>query len=189
MDAQDRATRITELRLIIEASPGGDVLKLGAAAIARRSKRDGSDDPRTTLDPDENEGFNQLLAMFESVFLVAAADGNLMQSEVDELAAMLVELTGRGLPVAEVERLIEQCAQALDRDDYDSRAQAIAARLEDTASRRTAFVMAVGMAYVDGAVQEEERDVFELLAGTFGIPNDEAAALLDSTRRRIERVA
>lgn len=191
MNAQDRVGRITELRSIIEASPGGDVLKLGAAAIARRSLRDSAEDrgadARTTLDPDESEGFNRLLAMFEAVFLVAAADGNLMESEVDELASMLVELTGRVIPVAEVEQLVERCANALDRDDYDGRAHAVAAQLEDADSRRTAFVMAVGMAYIDGEVQEEERDVFELLAGTFGIPNDEAAALVETTRNRIER--
>ncbi|MEI8254566.1 MAG: tellurite resistance TerB family protein [Deltaproteobacteria bacterium] len=187
MEAQQRAGRITALRSIIEASPGGDLLKLGAAAIARRSLRDdGDENLRTTLDGTEGQGLQQLLAMFEAVFLVAAADGKLVREESDELASMLVELTGRSVPYAEIERLIERCAEALETEDYDGRAQAIAAHLEDGPSRRTAFVMAVGMAYVDGEVQEEERDVFELLASTLGIPNDEAAALLESTRSRVE---
>lgn len=187
MEAQQRAVWITALRSIIEASPGGDLLKRGAAAIARRSVRDVADeDSRTTLDSNETQGMQQLLAMFEAVFLVAAADGKLVAEEIDELAALLVELTGRSIPFAEVERLVARCAEALEVEDYDARAQAVAARLEDGPSRRTAFVMAVGMAYVDGEVQEEERDVFELLASTLGIPNDEAAALVEHTRARIE---
>jgi hypothetical protein len=188
MDAQVRIGRLTELRSLIEATPGGDVLRLGARAIARRSLTDrpDDDDPRTTLEPDENESVLQLLAMFEAVFLVAAADGKLLRSEVDELAAMIVELTGRSVPVAEVERQIERCATALDRDDYDGRAQVVASQLGDLPTRRAAFVMAVGMAYVDGEVQDEERDVFEVLAGAFGISNDEAASLVESTRRRVE---
>jgi uncharacterized tellurite resistance protein B-like protein len=188
MDVHDRTGRLTELRSIIDATPGSDVLRIGAQAIARRSitDRPDDDDPRTTLDPDENEGVTQLVAMFESVFLVAAADGELVRSEVDELSSMLVELTGRSVPLREIEKLIDRCSEMLDRDDYDARTAAIAAQLTDPRARRTAFVMAVGVAYVDGHVQEEERDVFELLANAFGIGDDEAGTLVESTRRRLE---
>jgi uncharacterized tellurite resistance protein B-like protein len=188
MDVHDRTGRLTELRSIIDATPGSDVLKIGAQAIARRSLTDRADDddPRTTLDPNENEGVTQLVATFEAVFLVAAADGELVRSEVDELSSMLVEITGRAVPVREIEKLIERCAELLDRDDYDARASAIAEQLPEPNARRTAFVMAVGVAYVDGHVKDEERDVFGLLADAFGIDADEATAIVESTRRRLE---
>ncbi len=187
MDLSERTGRLTELRSLIDATPGSDALKIGAQVIARRSVTDrpDDDDPRTTLDPNESEGVARLLATFEAVFLVAAADGALADSEVDELAAMLCEITGRSIPAAEVERVVARCAELLEREDYDARASAIAEQLTDPASRRAAFVMAVGVAFVDGDVADEERDVFGVLARAFAISDDEAHTLIERTRRHL----
>ena len=68
---------------------------------------------------------------------------------------------------------------SLAKDGFETRLQKNAAILKDHDLRRSAFVMAVGIAYIDGEVDDAEIDVFTALAKHYEIPMEEAQTLLE----------
>jgi tellurite resistance protein len=132
-------------------------------------------------------GVLRALAILEALFLVAAADGKLLRAELWALEDLLSRWLVRPLPPDRLERLVDTFAADLDRDDYDQRARAIAAVLKDEWARRAAFVVAAGVAHADGEVQDEERDVLELLAREFELKEHVVERILARARQQQQR--
>lgn len=127
------------------------------------------------------------MGTLEAVFLVAAADGKLYRSEVDEIQSLLSRLLEQQVPPRLVERILDRFAEDLDRDDYDARVASVASTLADDGSRRAAFVMAAGIAWVDGQVQDEESDVIDTMARGFGLEAGFAARVLERIREKMQK--
>jgi len=129
------------------------------------------------------------LATLEAVFLVAAADGNLYRQEMDQISAIVAKLVNRQLPAEDLNRLVDLFAQDLDRDDYEIRARACAKAFEHEWSRRAVFVMAAGIALADGALQDEERDVLDLLAREFALKPEVVDRIIARAKDRMSETS
>jgi len=62
---------------------------------------------------------------------------------------------------------------------------AVAQALDTMAARRSAYMLAAGVSFIDGEVQAEEVQLFGMLAEGFGIPIPEAEVLLQDVHRSI----
>jgi tellurite resistance protein len=61
----------------------------------------------------------------------------------------------------------------------------VARRLDDPDARRAAFVMAVGVAHIDGRIDSAERLVWDSLARSLDIPGDEAKQLVEAVEHEL----
>ena len=121
----------------------------------------------------------RLLAMLETGFLVAAADGELSPAEIDDIAANFCTWFDRAFREDDVRVLLDTFQQALDQDGADKRLAILAGSLEAD-DRRAAFDVACAVAACDQA-QVDDAEVARLaaMAIAFHIPEDEARARFD----------
>lgn len=173
--------KVAGLREVLGPAANSKALEQGGRAMARKvSSRE------TPGLSEEEEGAAQLLAcLFEAVFLVAMADGELVDAEAEELVSVLSQLTEEQVTDEEVEKLFEACVTALEHEGFDARVVSVAHRLEDADSRRAAFVLAAGMAQADGSIHDNELEVLRRMAQRFGISPTERDGLLEKVSREL----
>ncbi len=121
-------------------------------------------------------------AMIETAFLMAAADGSLSDIEREQLVATMEFITSHQVPRERLDDIVGQLMDALSTDGWEARIQAVATSLEDPLARRNAYRLAAGISFIDGEVQDEEAELFTLLANAFEIPQTEAEAILLEVR-------
>lgn len=187
MSPEDKSQKIEGLRGMLDAHPSAKSLfQSGPAAFSKQLVRfDQTVSASKPMSASEIAQALQLSAMFEAVFLVAAADGEVSDPEVDELAELLVELTSGQIVDTDLEVMMEQCARSLERDGFEGRVAQVARRLDDPDARRAAFVMAVGVAHIDGRVDQAEQLVWNSLAKALEIPAAEAKELVDAVEHEL----
>lgn len=121
-------------------------------------------------------------AMIETAFLMAAADGQLSESEYQQLCATIGYVTAGQVATDQIESMVAQLVEALQTDGWEGRITAVAQNLGDPTTRRNAYRLAAGVSFIDGEVQESEARLFALLAEAFEIPADEASKILAEVR-------
>lgn len=172
--SKEKPSALSSLKSVVHAKGGEPILSAAKSALAVRS----SNIPSTSNSDDEAYG-RHALATFDAAFLMAAADGVLSQVELDELAELLAELTDHNATDDDLGRLLDTFATALEQQGLNERLSSLAEALDTPDSRRIAYVVACGLSFLDGQVQEEEEEMFAKLADALAIPHDEATALLD----------
>ncbi len=120
--------------------------------------------------------------LIEAAFLMAAADGELSQSEYEQLVATIEYLTSKRFAGDQLRTLIAQLTESLQNDGWQARIDAVAKALPDTVARRNAYRLAAGVSFIDGEVQPDEERLFGLLAEAFGIATEEASQILVEVR-------
>jgi uncharacterized tellurite resistance protein B-like protein len=121
-------------------------------------------------------------AMIETAFLMAAADGTLSDIEREQLVATMEYITDKKIARDKLDETIDQLLEALSADGWEARINAVASSLSDSIARRNAYRLAAGVSFIDGEVQQEEAQLFTLLARAFEIPETEAEAILVEVR-------
>lgn len=139
--------------------------------------KDSADTWFNSEDPTQSHG-----GLIESAFLMAAADGELSQSEYEQLVATIEYLTSKRFAGDQLRGLIAQLTESLQNDGWQARIDAVAATLTDPIARRNAYRLAAGVSFIDGEVQPDEERLFGLLAEAFAIPTDEASQILVEVR-------
>jgi len=175
------------LRALLDGMDGGELLRAGAAAMARQHVGSLGVAVRTTLSPDEHEAVARLLAAIEGAYVVvAAAQGDELGAEtLREIAGALSRLLGRALSRDEARGVLELCAEALLQDGGETRMQYVALVLPDRTGRQVAYAFADGLRRMVRASGESVMSRLDALARAFGIPHDESAEIAKWVEREL----
>lgn len=179
MDATRRQERI---RILGEALPPD----LGAAALALVESE--SDDDEIDLDEVQQAEALRLHTLLEVAFLAAAADGELAEAEIHNLAANLQAWMQAEIEPAFLFELFDDMATQLAREGFAHRIT-VAAELLDDESRVIAYKLACVTALVDLEIHDDELGVLGKIADAFGIPEAEAQATLDQLEDAVAAIA
>jgi hypothetical protein len=178
--SSDTSKKLQELHHILDELGAEEVLIVGPVAAAKLQAK-----PPEVLSPRDQEAAEQFLSMLEAATLLAAANQDLSEPEVVKLLALFHDLSGGQIPESHVEVWLDRFLSDLARDGIETRMVKNAALLKDPDLRRSAFVMAVGLAYIDGEVDDAEIEAFTALAKHYEIPIDEAQMLLEQVENDI----
>lgn len=151
------------------------LLELGAPPSTHFLTAGQSDDPFGG-DPESERRFE---ALFEAMFLMVVADGNVADEEREVLRGATRTLTDNAIRTAHVEKLFEAC-KARVKEGVDARIDAIAEVLtEDAALSESAFSLAAAIAFADSEIQDQENELINQLADSLDIDPDRADELLN----------
>ncbi|MCC6215882.1 MAG: TerB family tellurite resistance protein [Polyangiaceae bacterium] len=127
----------------------------------------------------------ELDAMIEAMFLMAAVDDRVTGEELRRLADCVSGLVGAEVVEDELQAKLAEMNESLARDGWTQRLRAVAGRLRAPETRRIAFQLAAGVAFVDDRVEHSEAAAIEALAGALGLDHGESQRLLDETVREL----
>jgi uncharacterized tellurite resistance protein B-like protein len=144
------------------------------ASVSFLRHREVEDDPFQG-DPDAKRRFE---ALFEAMFLMIAADGEVAEEEREVLRGAVRGLTDNAVRTVHIEKLVETCKERA-KEGTAARLAAIAPTLtEDPALVDAAFSLAAAIAFADQEIKDAENDLINDLAEALGIDGDRADQLL-----------
>ncbi|MDF2694708.1 MAG: Tellurite resistance protein TerB, partial [Labilithrix sp.] len=141
------------------------------------------EDP-TSVSPQEKGKAAEFEATVEAMFLMAAVDGDLSETELAQLAASVdafAALGGRA-PSIDAGPLLVTLNEKLEREGWSKRLAAVAERLRNGEARTFAFRLAAGVAFADDHVAHAEAAALEALASALHITADESQEILYDVR-------
>ena len=134
-------------------------------------------------DPDAKRRFD---ALFESMFLMIAADNTIADEEYEVLRGAVRGLTDGAVRTAHIDQMIADCKERYSQGK-DARLEVIAPVLkEDPALVEAAFSLAAAIAFADSEIKDEENDLINELAEALGIEGDRAEELLSQLETESE---
>lgn len=127
----------------------------------------------------EQEMTDELLAIVEIMFLMAAVDGEVAEEEVDELRASLAALNDmKELDDVTLEKTLEDLSEKLEQQGWKTRLEKACARIKAPEARHFAFQLAAGVAFVDDFVAHAEAAAIDTLARTLELEPEDSQRLL-----------
>ncbi len=152
------------LKGMLSNMAGGNLAQNGAAAVqqvaaSRTAPQAGG--PQSAED-----------AIFEAAFLVAAANGEISEPEIDQYIASIEQILGTTMTDEEAENLIATYNDRLGASDYDTRLAKVGEVLRGTESAGAAYVLSAGLAFID-EVDEDEDDVLSALGEALGLTDEQ----------------
>ncbi len=145
------------------------------------------EDP-TSVSPHERSKADELEAIIEAMFLMAAVDGDVSDQELAQLAGSVDAFTAidtdRDKPPKKIDanRLLVALNEKLEKEGWNKRLAAVAERLRDAEARMFAFRLAAGVAFVDDHVAHAEAAALEALASALHISSEESQEILYDVR-------
>ena len=115
--------------------------------------------------------------LLELAYLVTAADGKLLDSELSAFSAIAARMRGKGsLDTAEVDAIVDQFAHHVEAHEIETRVRELAPTLSETL-HELAYKLALGMAFVDNDPSNEEDRLHGVLGDALGIAPGRRAAI------------
>ncbi len=141
------------------------------------------------LSPEEWALAAEIEAVFEVMYLMAAADGELGKDELLLLSQSLEAIITAsereggsrfelGLPLLKLGEILGRFSGALAAEGLAARIESVSERLSSESSRRFALSLAAGVAFVDDFVAEGEMQTLDRLASALGFHHDDALRVL-----------
>lgn len=138
--------------------------------------RPGAQDDPFAGDPDAKRRFE---ALFEAMYLMVVADGEVADAEREVLRGAVRGLTDNAVRTHHIEKLFGEC-DARAKAGTEARLQAIAPTLkEDPALVEAAFSLASAIAFADSEIKDEENELINALAEVLELDGDRADELLN----------
>lgn len=157
---------------------------LSARAAADAFVR-GQEDPQSLSDAERGKA-DEFEATVETMFLMAAVDGDLGEDELAQLSASVeafADLEGR--PPVDVGGMLVKMNERLEAEGWNKRLASVSSRLRDPESRSFAFRLAAGVAFVDDHVAHAEAAALEALAGALHLSSEESQEILYDVRETL----
>lgn len=125
-------------------------------------------------------------ALFETMILVAGADGIVTREEVEEIYRRVFERPEfQGIQAQDLKDAISHAAKQVSKaKDMGHILPSLAERLPDGESRRLAFGLAASVAMADRSTHPSELAVLKALQGVFQIPDDDVVRLFEAAESR-----
>ncbi|MCC6877693.1 MAG: hypothetical protein IT378_25515 [Sandaracinaceae bacterium] len=121
----------------------------------------------------------ELLAILEIMFLMAAVDGEVAADELAQLRQSLEALSDPSDPTRpELGALLAELSRKLAEDGWAARLADAASRVQSPESRAFAFRLAAGVAFVDDFVAHAEAAAIDALSQALSLSKEEAQELL-----------
>ena len=149
-----------------------------AAPVLRRKVEAEAAGTAPALSEREQQELLRLLAMLEVAYLAAAADGELGEGELLNLAGNLAAWLGGEIEGETIAAVLDSFDAALEDQGFEGRLAALA-ELLDPDSRRVAYSLSSAIVACDAEVKQEELGILGDIAGAFEIPEAEAQARFD----------
>ncbi len=127
---------------------------------------------------EEKAALARVEAVAETMFLVIAADNQVMDTEMAALRGAIRGLTGDLLSDGIVQVMVEGFALQLRDQGRQKRLMAIAEALDDEVEARNALALAAAVALADGQVADTESDVIVELKHAFSLSDQQVAEVL-----------
>jgi uncharacterized tellurite resistance protein B-like protein len=141
-----------------------------------------ADDPFAG-DPDAKRRFE---ALFEAMYLMMVADGEIADAEREVLRGAVRGLTQHTVRTIHIEKLFERCAE-LSKQGVAARLAAIAPILnEDPALVEAAFSLSAAVAFADDVIADAENELINDLSEALGIDAERADTLLNLLEQESE---
>lgn len=165
-----RTRTIERLRdaLLTSGARSGGVVSSAFATLARQG----------LLSEVEKSALIRVDAVAEILFLVIAADEQIMDTEVAALRGAIRGLTGDALNDGIIDVMLEAYALRLRDEGRDQRLRAVAHSISDPVEAESALSLAAAVALADDDVTESESAVVTLLADAFGFDDARRRAVL-----------
>jgi uncharacterized tellurite resistance protein B-like protein len=125
-------------------------------------------------------------ALFETMILVAGADGVVTKDEVEEIYRRVFERPEfDGIHAGDLKEAISHAARRVAKaKDMQHILPSLAERLPDEPSRRLAFGLAASVAMADRKTHPTELAVLKALQGSFGITDEDVVRLFEAAESR-----
>lgn len=165
-----RTKTIERLRdaLLQSGRRGGTVMSSAYRTVAREG----------FFTVEEKAALDRVEAVAETMFLVIAADGQVMDTEMAALRGAIRGLTGDILSDGIVLVMVEGFALRLRDEGKDARLKAIAEALADVTEAQNALGLAAAVAMADGQVADAESDIIIELQRAFSLSEEQVAEAL-----------
>ncbi len=128
-------------------------------------------------------GDAKLEALVEVMFLAADADGEFSDVERRHFVKSVESLTDGRIPHARLEALVNEAADAVEREGRAARLAAVKARLPEPNVRKVALSLAIQVTAADGIIRTAERELILETAEALEIDRDVAADLVTQLSR------
>jgi len=124
-------------------------------------------------------------ALFETMILVAGADGVVTKDEIEEIFRRVFERAEfKGIEKADLRHALEHAAEQVAKGhDLAHVLPSLAKRLDDAPSRQLAFGLAASVAMADRTALPQELPVLKALQGAFEIDDADVVDLFDAAER------
>lgn len=135
---------------------------------------------RTDLSDLERAQADEFSATLEAMFLMAAVDGEVSESELERAKSSFEHLVRSAGDAGGVDfaPLLDGFRHALENDGWQARLRSVASRIPTFDGRALAFRLASAVAFVDDQVESAEAAAIEALASAFGFDADQSQELL-----------
>lgn len=127
---------------------------------------------------EEKAALTRVEAVAETMFLVIAADEQVMDTEMAALRGAIRGLTGEVLSDGIVQIMVETFALRLQDEGKEKRLAAIATAFDDAAEAQNALALAAAVAWSDGQVATAESDIIVELQKAFSLSDHDVAKVL-----------
>jgi hypothetical protein len=132
------------------------------------------------LSPEESGALSRVDPLAEAMFLMMAADGEVVAEEQDVIRGAVRGLTSDVLHRGTINVMLETYARRLAAEGRDARLWQISEQLMETpAEAEAAFTLAAAVALADDYVADEETALIHQLAEWFRLSEDRAQELLE----------
>jgi tellurite resistance protein len=185
--AGERSLKLEALRALLGQAGAREVLERGPAAAVKLQEGGGDKAAAMMLSAEERQAAEQFLSLLEAAVLLAAANGEISEPEVEQLHTIFSELAAGVVPGEHFEIWLERFLTGMNREGFEARAEKNAVAIRSPELRRSAFVMAVGVACIDGVFDEAERKACDALATHYQLPAEEARALREKIEAELRR--
>ena len=128
-------------------------------------------------DPESETRFG---ALFETMYLMVVADGDVAAAEREVLRGAMRTLTANSIRTAQIDAMFDACKENLAGSSVAGRIADIAPILKnDKVLLEAAFSLAAAIAFADEDIHDSENDLINDLAEAFDIDSDRADVLLN----------
>jgi hypothetical protein len=122
---------------------------------------------------------NELLAIVEIMFLMAAVDGEVADDEIQQLRASIEALADmRETPGLRLDETLATLNTKLSQEGWKRRLEDACSRLHAPDARSFAFRLAAGVAFVDDFVAHAEAAAIDALARALDLDREESQDIL-----------
>lgn len=136
------------------------------------------------LTDEENEALRRVDAVVEAMFLMMAADGDVVEEELDVIRGAVRVLTSSVLRSGTIDVMLESFEQRLNVEGWEARLMKVSDQLShSTWAAETAYGLVAAVAMADREVTLEENELIDRFGEQLGITDQRCCELIELIRQ------